>query len=115
MEKSPRKKLLNFKKIFKLIYYLLKFNNSGNDIGVDDQLPILTYVLIKSQPLTLFSNIKYMELYIKETTNIEGSYLLQMLAVYDYINELKYSKLFNVTEEEFNSKCKEAISQEIIV
>ena len=115
MEKSPRKKLLNVKEIFKLIYYLLKFNNSGDDIGVDDQLPILTYVLIKSQPLKMFSNTKYMELYIKERTNLEGNYLVQMLVVCDYINELKYSKLFNITEEEFNSKCKEAIFQEIIV
>ena len=79
MEKSPRKKLLNVKEIFKLIYYLLKFNNSGDDIGVDDQLPILTYVLIKSQPLKMFSNTKYMELYIKERTNLEGNYLVQML------------------------------------
>ena len=63
----------------------------------------------------MFSNTKYMELYIKERTNLEGNYLVQMLVVCDYINELKYFKLFNITEEEFNSKCKEAISQEIIV
>ena len=114
-EKSPRKKFLNVEKIFELIYYLLKFNNSGDDIGVDAQLPILAYVLIKSQPLTMFSNTKYMELYVQDRANLKGSYLAQMLGMCNFINELQYSKLFNITEEEFYSKCKEATSHQIKV
>jgi hypothetical protein len=67
-EKFPRKKLLNVLKIFNSIGFLLKFNGLGQ-VGVDDQLPILNYAFIKSQPLRIFSNAKYMELYIGNKKN----------------------------------------------
>jgi hypothetical protein len=107
-EKSPRKKLLNVLKIFNSIGFLLKFNGSGQ-VGVDDQLPILNYAFIKSQPLRIFSNAKYMELYIGDKKNkSEGSQLTQLLGICDIICNLKYTQLIGVTKEEFFEKCKEA-------
>ena len=107
-EKSPRKKLLNVLKIFNSIGFLLKFNGSGQ-VGVDDQLPILNYAFIKSQPLRFFSNAKYMELYIGDKKNKnEGSQLTQLLGICDIICNLKYTQLIGVTQEEFFEKCKEA-------
>ena len=115
-EKSPRKKLLNVIEIFKSIGFLLKFNNSGKDIGVDDQMPILNYVFIKARPLRMFSNAKIMELYIGNKKNKgEGNLLSQILSVCEFIINLQYSDLADVTPEEFTFKSKEATSKEIIL
>jgi len=50
-EKSPRKKFLNLKEIYNSVGFLLKFNGVGADAGVDDQLPIINYSIVKSQEL----------------------------------------------------------------
>ena len=105
-EKSPRKKFLHLAKINNSITFLLKFNGTGNDIGVDDQLPILNYVLAKSQQLRMYSNGKYMELYIGEKKNkLEGSQLTQLLSSCEFIANLTYSDLNDVTQEEFVNNC----------
>ena len=105
-EKSPRKKFLNLAKINNSITFLLKFNGTGNDIGVDDQLPILNYVLAKSQQLRMYSNGKYMELYIGDKKNkLEGSQLTQLLSSCEFIANLTYSDLNDVTKEEFVNNC----------
>jgi len=65
-EKSPRKKLLNLNEIYNSVGFLLKFNGVGLDAGVDDQLPIINYSIVKSHELRLNSNSKFMKLYIGE-------------------------------------------------
>ena len=112
-EKSPRKKLLNMSEIFSSIGFLLKFNGVGADAGVDDQMPILNYAFIKSQPLRMFSNAKYMELYIGDKKNkFEGSQLTQLLGICDFIAKIKYSHLIDVTNEEYIKRCNEATNND---
>ena len=43
--------------------YLEKFNGGKGFQGVDDNLPILNYAIIKSKPFQLYSNTKYIELF----------------------------------------------------
>ena len=108
-EKSPRKKIMNMNEIFNAIGFLLKFNGAGLDAGVDDQLPILNYAFVKAQPLRMFSNAKYMELYIGEKKNkIEGSQLTQLLSICNFISTIKASNLIDVNDTEFFEKCNEA-------
>ena len=108
-EKSPRKKILNMNEIFNSIGFLLKFNGVGADAGVDDQMPILNYAFVKAQPLRIFSNAKYMELYIGEKKNKnEGSQLTQLSSICDFISVIKYSDLIDVSAEEYIKKCNEA-------
>ena len=107
-EKSPRKKLLNMNELFESIKFLLKFNGEGKDMGVDDQMSILNYAFIKAQPLRIYSNAKYMELYIGNKKNkIEGNQLAQLLATCNFISSLQYSNLYEVTKDEFIRKCSE--------
>ena len=109
-EKSPKKKLFYMKEIFNSIGFLLQFNGIGKEAGVDDQLPILNYAFIKAQPQRLFSNAKFMDLYIGEKRNkIEGSQLTQLLGICDFIINLNREKLLDVSLEEFNEKCNLAI------
>ena len=110
-EKSPRKKLLNLIEIFNSIGFLLKFNGAGIEAGVDDQMPILNYAFVKAHPLRMYSNAKFMELYIGDRKNkFEGSQLTQLLGICDFIARIKYSELIGVTQEEFIRKCNEATS-----
>ena len=111
-EKSPRKKLLNLSKIYDSIIFLLKFNGTGNEAGVDDQLPILNYALAKSQQLRMFSNGKYMELYIGEKKQkLEGSQLTQLISSCEFIANIKYSDLNEVTQKQFIEECNKATNE----
>ena len=104
-EKSPRKKLLNLTNIFSSINRLLLFSGISK-FGVDDQIPLLTYCLIKARPLKLYTDCKFMELYIGEKKNKgEGNYLTQMKTICDYIKGISAKSLYNIDEEEFNRKC----------
>ena len=108
-EKSPKKKMSNMNEIFNSIGFLLEFNGGGKDAGVDDQMPILNYAFIKAQPLRMYSNSRFMELYIGEKKNkVEGSQLTQLALICDFIASLKFTDLFGVTREEFIQKCNDA-------
>jgi hypothetical protein len=116
IEKSPRRKLLNMSKIFETISNLLDFNSGDEklDIGVDDQMPILNYSFIKAQPERIYSNCKYMELYIGDkSSKEEGSQLSQLFGICTYVKDLDYTSLFDVTEKEFNFNCNKAAENPI--
>jgi hypothetical protein len=105
-EKSPNKKIFNVSEIFNSIRFLLKFNGGGKDIGVDDQLPLLNYVIIKTAPLRIYSNAKFMELYIGERkSKSEGNQLTQLLSLCEHIIKIDHSQLIDVSLEEFKAKC----------
>ena len=108
-QKCPAKKFGYMSKIFESIRNLVKFNGGDMMTGVDDQMPILNYALIKAHPLRIYSNCKYMELFLGERKNKkEDSELIQLLSLCDFICNMSYSKLINVSKEEYNNKCLEA-------
>jgi hypothetical protein len=116
IEKSPRKKLINMSNIYKSISNLVDFNNGEGkaDIGVDDQMPILNYSFIKAQPERIYSNCRFMELYIGEKScKEEGSQLSQLMGICMYVKDISYNSLIDVTEEEFNLKCNQAAENQI--
>ena len=109
-EKSPRKKLLNLKNIFSSINRLLIFSGTTK-AGVDDQMPLLTYCLIKARPRMLYTDCKFMELYIGDKKNKgEGNYLTQIKTICDFIRHVSAKSLYNVDEEEYNKKCQIAFT-----
>ena len=113
LEKSPSKKVQNMNEIFNSIGFLLQFNGVGADAGVDDQMPILNYAFVKAQPLRMFSNARFMELYIGEKKNkFEGSQLTQLMSICDFISTIKYSDLIGVNNEEYIRKCNEATNKD---
>ena len=108
-EKSPRKKILYMKKIFSSISKVVKFNGGDENTGVDDQMPILNYAFVKAQPNRIYSNSKLMELYIGDLSfKEEGSQLIQLIALCDFIINLNYEQMHGVTQQEFASKCNNA-------
>ena len=67
-DKSIIKKIESLQKIFQIIYQNINFNSSNpkNEAGMDDSLPIFQYVIIKSKPEQLNSNINYLEKFLYE-------------------------------------------------
>ena len=111
-EKSPTKKVFYLSEIFNSIELLMKFNGVGDDIGVDDQMPILNYATIKAAPFRMYSNAKFMELYKGELKlQNQESQLVQFLGICDILTEMDYSKLFDVTKEEYIKKINEEIEK----
>ena len=112
MDKSPRKKLIDINSIFSSIVFLFRFNGIGAEIGVDDQMPILNYAIIKAQPSRMFSNAKFMELYIGDKNSKgEGNQLVQFKGICDLIPNFQHTQLYGVTLKEFNKKCNDAIKE----
>ena len=103
IEKSPRKKLINLGRIFSSIIYLLSFNGK-KEIGVDDQLPVLNYAAIKAKSLRMNSNARFMRLYIGDLENKnEGNQLSNFETISKFIQDIDYTKLYGVSQEEFNA------------
>jgi len=112
VEKSPRKKLIDLDGIFNSITFLLRFNGKGQDVGVDDQMPILNYAFIKAQALRMHSNVRFMELYIGESkSKREGAQLTQFKGICEFIPKIKNTDLDGVSHEEFIKKCNEATKE----
>ena len=109
-EKSPRKKIISMSNIFNTISNLVKFNNEGTDnLGVDDQMPILNYSLIKAHPVRIYSICRFLELYIGDLkSKNEGNQLTQLSGICERVIEINNDFLINVSESEFKRKCSES-------
>ena len=112
-DKSIKNKLIIFKKIYDSIILLVKFEKSSkkyHDIGIDDTIPLLNYFTIKEHPILLYSNIRFLQIYKSELKNkFEGCQFLNWKLLCEFIPRIKYSDLKNITPEEFETKCSEAL------
>jgi len=101
-EKSPRKKIMNLSNVFTSIFNFEKFNGGKAEMGVDDIVVILNYAIIKAKPKQLYSNIKYMSLFLgKDSDKLQGSQLAQLQTLSNFISSINYKSLLNITKEEF--------------
>jgi hypothetical protein len=57
-EKSPYDKLRCVLDAYNNISNCIKFSSGKVDVGVEDVTPILHYIIIRSKPRRMFSNIK---------------------------------------------------------
>ena len=102
--------------IFMSITNLVKFNSTGkNDTGVDDLMPILNYSAIKAQPIKLFSNCKFMDLFIGNLKDKnEGSQLTQLQSICTRIIDINHNTLIDVGDvTEVENKCYQCLFHKI--
>ena len=109
---SPYVKLFCIKKIFELIGVIVKFNDGGEgsnrEIGAEDITPYLNFVLIRACPIKIFSDIKFIKLFLKNEGKFEYDFLnVEMMC--KSILESNY-KNYNISESEYIKKCNEAIN-----
>ena len=110
-EQSPRKKILILNGIFQLISKVILFNGGNSDIGVDDQMPILSYYFIKAKPNRIGSNIKFIQVYKNSLINKgNDNELTQLIAFLEFIKNINYKNLNEITQEEFIKNCNKVIN-----
>jgi hypothetical protein len=106
---TPVDKIKIFGKAFGIIQNFLSFTSGKADLGVDDTLPLLVFVIIKSKPKMLNSNYTFCKNYINPELDKKqyGMLLMQIGMVIKIINDMKHTDLIGVTEEQFGSDNEE--------
>ena len=105
-EKSPRKKILQIIKLFNCINNLNKFNRKEME-GVDDEISLLVFTLIKSKPSNICTNSKYVELFLDKSKKggIEGNLLIKIFSACEIIKNLSFDSLYNIYESDYIQNC----------
>lgn len=100
---TPSDKIKCFLKAVSIIENSINFSSGKDNLGIDDSLQVLIYVLIKSCPKNIISNSQYCEMYLNsELSKSElGINYSRLCMVISHIKEMKYSDLIGVTEEQF--------------
>ena len=107
-ERSPRKKIENIDNIFNFILQIVEINGGNQNLGVDDQFPILCYSFIKAKMSKLFSNLKFIKLYRNSLIEKGNEHqLAQLIAVCTFVININYKNLNGITKDEFNKNCNE--------
>ena len=110
-EHSPRKKIENIDNIFNFILQIVEINGGNQNLGVDDQFPILCYSFIKAKMSKLFSNLKFIKLYRNSLIEKGNEHqLAQLIAVCTFVININYKNLNGITKDEFNKNCNDAIN-----
>ena len=85
--KTPYRKYNCILKIVEYVKSLIKFNEGlDKEIGVDDTAPVFHYILIKSHPFRIYTDIEFIKLFLKNKDDFD---LNTMEATYSYLLGLK--------------------------
>ena len=107
--KTPNKKLNCIKKIMSHIENIIKFNEGiDKEIGAEDITPVLNYIFIKAQPIEIYTDVMFTKLFSENDGEFENC-LINFQSMCDVIINTNNSN-FNLTPEEYNKKCIEAIN-----
>ena len=100
---TPVDKINMFGKAFQILQNSMTFNSGKSDLGVDDVLPLLIYVMIKAKPKMIYTNYMFCKYYINPELDKKqyGFLLMQIGVVIKIISNMKYDELKDVTEKEF--------------
>lgn len=102
--KAPKDKLICIFNCCTLIYSILnKAYVQGDPAGADEFLPLLIYVVLKSNPPQIHSNIQYISRFRnpnKMGTEM-GYYFTHLISAVTFIENIDASKL-TISEEEYN-------------
>ena len=102
---TPLDKIKMFGKAFSILQNSLSFTTGKTDLGVDDILPFLIYVVLKSKPKMINTNYNYCKYYINPELEKKqyGLLLVQIGMAIKVINDMKYTDFTGITKEEFGS------------
>ena len=106
---TPQDKLKVVLKSFGILQNSITFCSGKKELGVDDTIKPLIYVLIKSQPKNIFTNYSYCQLFLNDNLckTQYGILLTQLYMIMNIIKDMKYTDLIGVTEEQFGKDDEE--------
>lgn len=102
---TPVDKITMFGKAFSILQNSMSFTTGQTDLGVDDILPLLIYVVLKSKPKMINTNYNYCKYYINPELDKKqyGMLLMQIGMAITVINDMKHTDFIGVTKEQFGS------------
>ncbi|KAG2183038.1 hypothetical protein INT44_006019 [Umbelopsis vinacea] len=108
--KAPRDKLICILNCCKVIFGLIK--HVEGDAGADKFLPILIYVVLKSNPPKLVSNVQYINRFRNpdQLQSEGGYYLTNLMGAIAFIESLE-AKSLSITQEEFDSNIEKTMKE----
>ena len=100
---TPVDKIKVFIKALDILKNSMTFNSGKSDLGLDDTLQFIIYVVLKSKQKNIYRNYNYCNLFINPELGKKqfGSMLTQLGMVINIINNMKYTELIGITEEQF--------------
>ena len=103
-ENCPNNKLENLKNIIKICENLIDLYGYEKE---ENLFNIVMYVFIKSMPKRLFSNVRYVNLFLNKKLIDDSIDDVQktMNNLTSQILGLKYENFFNVEKEEYEKNC----------
>ena len=102
-KRTPLDKLRNFGNAIDIIRNSITFNSGKADLGLDDTLSFIIYIVLKSKLKNIYTTLNYCTNYINQELSKKyyGSLLTQFAMVVNIIKDMKYTDLINVTKEQF--------------
>ncbi|KAG0044888.1 hypothetical protein BGZ83_009833 [Gryganskiella cystojenkinii] len=109
--KAPRDKVICILNCCKFIFTLIR-RSEGNSKGADTFLPILIYVVLRSNPPNLVSNVQYISRF-RNPDKLQaeaGYYLASLMGAISFIENLEASSL-SVSPEEFDQQIEKTMTE----
>ena len=109
--RSVNEKISCLKMVYDNINKINEFYFNRMDKSADAQIPIFTYIIIKTHPKRFISNINYLNCFTegKELGYI-NMYIKNCLSSIEYIFSIN-PEVFNITDKEFNKRCSESMKK----
>ena len=100
---TPQDKLKVVLKAFGILQNSITFSSGKKELGVDDTIKPLIFILIQSQPKNIFTNYNYCQLFLNGSLSKTqyGILLTQLYMIMNIIKDMKYTDLIDVTEDKF--------------
>lgn len=100
--KTPKDKLVCILNCCKVIYNMINASE-GKPTGADDFFPILIYIVIRSNPKDLHTNIEFISNFRNPNKmgSEAGYYFTHLISAVAFLKDLNHSKLTGITKEEY--------------
>ena len=102
--RTPKKKLSLINQIKRVISDTYVFNTGKPIIEVDEFLPSFAFALIKAKPKKAVSNLNFIKVFYDYSKEQAVTFFESAV---QFLTTLDYSKLKDISEEDFKKKCED--------
>ena len=100
---TPADKIKCISKAFTILQNSITFCSGKKELGVDDTIKPLIYILLKTKPKNIFTNYNFCQSFLNADLAKKqyGILLTQIYMIMRIIKDMKYNELIGVTEKQF--------------
>ena len=110
-ERNPKKKFKIIIDIFEIISKIIIFIGlDNNESDEENYLGILKYIIINIKPKRLNSILEYVQSFSYEINQDNMNKLKLLMKTSNILNNIKYSDLIEISEEEYKMNCEQVLN-----